>query len=94
VISDGLNWNSLIGGLALIGILSVLGYAALAQGSHDALVALISLVTGVGIGAGTVSQKAPSVVTRSVIPAQPIAQPQRPFAPESTAPATPPQTGG
>jgi hypothetical protein len=85
MITDGLNWTSLIGGIALLGILTVLSVAALLQGSHDALVALISLVTGVGIGAGgVIGQKPTSVVARSVM-SQPelVDQPQRPTAPES-----------
>jgi len=66
MIRDGLNWNSFVGGVALLFILGVLGIAALLLGEHDALVALISLVTGVGIGAGTVSQKTASPVARAL----------------------------
>lgn len=39
-----------VGALALLLILSVLSFSALEQSNHDALVALISLVTGSGIG--------------------------------------------
>ncbi len=45
-----LSFEQLIGGTSLLLILSVLSVAALLQGNHDALVALISLVTGAGVG--------------------------------------------
>lgn len=39
-----------VGAVALLLILGVLSASALVQGNHDSLVALISLVTGSGIG--------------------------------------------
>jgi hypothetical protein len=66
MIRDGLNWNSFVGGVCLMFILAVLGIAAILLGEHDALVALISLVTGVGIGAGSVTQRSAGPVARAI----------------------------
>ena len=62
--TDGLNWNSLVGGVALLGILCVLSFAAIAQQNHDALVALISALTGAGIGASSVAVRQPASAGR------------------------------
>ena len=49
---NDLTLNNLVGAVALLSIITVLSIAALTQGNHDALIALISLVTGGGIGVG------------------------------------------
>ncbi len=66
MITDGLTWNTLVGGISLLGILAVLSYAAIMQGNHDALVSLISLVTGAGIAGSAISSKPPSVIVKTL----------------------------